>query len=178
MWDFGVLGHLCSQNDVITSWLRLTATSNCFLHPYQTYTKYLSTLICCPWAYGSSLKYLYPHYLAIFWGSGSLVESKWCHYIMVDWQPPQTASCIHIIHIQSVWTHWYAVHGHMAVVSNTYTHTTWVRFWGSGSLLVESKWCHYIMVEAESHLKLLPASTLYTYKVFEHIDMLSMGIWQ
>ena len=26
--DFGVLGHLCSQNDVIMSLLRLTATSN------------------------------------------------------------------------------------------------------------------------------------------------------
>ncbi len=32
--DFGVLGHLWSQNDVIMSWLRLTATSNCFPHPY------------------------------------------------------------------------------------------------------------------------------------------------
>jgi hypothetical protein len=32
--DVGVLGHLLSQNDVITSWLRLTATSNCFPHPY------------------------------------------------------------------------------------------------------------------------------------------------
>ncbi len=36
--DFGVLGHLWSQNDVIMSWLRLTATSNCFPHPYWTYT--------------------------------------------------------------------------------------------------------------------------------------------
>jgi hypothetical protein len=27
---------------------------------------------------------------------------------------------------------------HMAVASNSYTHTTWFRFWGSGSL-VESK---------------------------------------
>ena len=34
------------------------------------------------------------------------------------------------------------------------------------------------MVEADSHLKLLPVSTFYIYKVFEHIDMLSMGIWQ
>jgi hypothetical protein len=34
------------------------------------------------------------------------------------------------------------------------------------------------MVEADSHLKLLPASTLEIYKVFEHIDILSMGIWQ
>ncbi len=32
------------------------------------------------------------------------------------------------------------------------------------------------MVEADSHLKLLPTSILDIYKVFEHIDMLSMGI--
>ncbi len=32
--DFGVLGHMWSQNDVIMSWLRLAATSNCFPHPY------------------------------------------------------------------------------------------------------------------------------------------------
>jgi hypothetical protein len=33
--DFGVLGHLWlwSQNDVIMSWLWLTATSNCFPQP-------------------------------------------------------------------------------------------------------------------------------------------------
>jgi hypothetical protein len=32
------------------------------------------------------------------------------------------------------------------------------------------------MVEADSHLKLLPKSILNMYKVFEHIDMLSIGI--
>ncbi len=32
------------------------------------------------------------------------------------------------------------------------------------------------MVEADSHLKLLPTSILDMYKVFEHVDMLSMGI--
>jgi hypothetical protein len=31
---FLVLGHMWSQNDVIMSWLRHTATSNCFPHPY------------------------------------------------------------------------------------------------------------------------------------------------
>jgi hypothetical protein len=33
--DFGVLGHLWlwSQNAVIMSWLRLTDTSKCLLHP-------------------------------------------------------------------------------------------------------------------------------------------------
>ena len=58
--DFGVLGHLWSQNDGITSRLRLTATSNCFLHSHETYTKSLSTLICCPLAYSSNLTQLYP----------------------------------------------------------------------------------------------------------------------
>jgi hypothetical protein len=43
---------------------------------------------------------------------------------------------------------------------------------------LESKWCHHVMVEADSHLKLLPPSILDIYKVFEHIDMLSIiGIW-
>ena len=32
------------------------------------------------------------------------------------------------------------------------------------------------MVEAESHLKLLPTSILDIYKVFEHINTLSIGI--
>ncbi len=36
---------------------------------------------------------------------------------------------------------------------------TWLRCWGYGSL-VESKWCRYVIFEADSHLKLLPASSL------------------
>ncbi len=105
------------------------------------------------------------------------VKMMWlCHGWV--WQPPQTASHIHIGHIQSVWAHWYAVHRHKILALHSYTHSTsWLRFWGSGSL-VELKWCHYIMFEAESHLKLLPTSILDIYKVFEHIDMLSIGIWR
>jgi len=34
------------------------------------------------------------------------------------------------------------------------------------------------MVEADSHLKLHPASNLDIYKVFEYINMLSIGIQQ
>jgi hypothetical protein len=33
------------------------------------------------------------------------------------------------------------------------------------------------MVEADNHLKLLSVYMLDMYKVFEHIDMLSIGIW-
>ncbi len=75
---------------------------------------------------------------------------------------PQTASRIHIKHIQSVWEHWCAVHWHTVAPSHSFTHPTLLRFWGSGSL-VESKWCHYVMVEADSHLKLIPASILNIY---------------
>jgi hypothetical protein len=39
---------------------------------------------------------------------------------------------------------------------------------------VDSKRCHYVMVEADSHLKLFPASILDIYTVSEHIDMLSI----
>ncbi len=132
----------------------------------------------CPWAYGSSLKQFYPHYLGQilgFWLTCGVKMMSLCHGW--GWQPPQTASRIHIRHIQCVWAHWYAVHGNMSVASNSYTYTTWLRFWGSGSL-AESKWYHYIMVVADSHIKLLPTSMIDIYKVFKHIGMLSMGIWQ
>ncbi len=176
--------------------------------------------------------YTHPTWLR-FWGSGSLVESTQCDYVMVEaashqkllltsildiykvfdqfnmlsmcikyqpytaiptlllgsdvgvlghlwsqndiiiiihhgwgWQPPQTISYIHIRHIQSVWAHWYAVHKCMLAVLHSYTHPTLLKFWGSGSL-VESKWCDYVMVEADSHLKLLPISILDIHKVFD-----------
>ena len=113
--DFGVLWHLGSQNDVILLYLRLAANSNCFPHPYYTYPKCLGTLICTLLAYSNSL--------------------------------------------------------------TRYTHTTLLRFWGSGSL-VESKWCHYVLVEADSDFKLLPTSILDKCKVFEHSDMLFIDIQQ
>ncbi len=46
---------------------------------------------------------------------------------------------------------------------NSFTHSIRLRYWVSGSLLEESTWCHYIMVEADSHLKLLPQSILDIY---------------
>ncbi len=90
-----------------------------------------------------------------FWVTCGVKMMSLCHGL--GWQPPQTASCIHIRHIHSVWAHWYAVHGHTIAALHSYTHPTWLIFWGSGSL-VDSKWCHYYMVEADGHLKLLPAS--------------------
>ncbi len=159
---FGVLGHLGSQNDVIISWLRLIATSNWSPTFILDIYKSLNTLICCPWAYGSSLKQLYPHYLAQnlgFWLTCGVKTIALCHWW--GWQPHQIASHIHIRHIKSVWEHWYAVYGHSAAALNNYTHLTWLRFWGTGSfVLVESKLWHNVIVEADSQLKLHPTSIL------------------
>ena len=98
--------HLWSQNDVIMSRLRLIATSNCFPHPYWTYTKVLSTLICYPWAYSISLTELYPHYFLAqileFWVTCGVKMMPLCHGW--GWQPPQTASHI-ILDICKVFEH-------------------------------------------------------------------------
>ncbi len=138
----------------------MTATSNCFPHPYKTYKKWLSTLMCCPLAYSSSLTQFYPPYLAQILGYMVTCGVKMMHFCYGwCWQPPQTASHLHIRHIQSDWAHWYAIHEHTVSPLHSYTHLAWLRFWGSGSL-VDSKWWDYDMVEADSHLKLLLTSML------------------
>ena len=42
--------------DVVVSWLRLQTPIDCIPHPYWMYTKCLSTLRCCGWAYGCIIK--------------------------------------------------------------------------------------------------------------------------
>jgi hypothetical protein len=103
-------------------------------------------------------------------------SQTYCLYIMVEADSHLKLLPTFILDIQSVWAHWYAVHRHMVAALHSYTHPTCLRFWGSGSL-VESKWCHYVMFETDSHLKLLPTSILDIYKVFGHIDMLSICVW-
>ncbi len=133
-------------------------------------------LICSSWEYSISLTQLCPPYFTQIlglWVTCGVKMMSLCHGW--GWQPPQTASHIHIKHIQSVWAHWDAVHRHTVSALHSYTHPTLLRFRGSGSL-VESKWCDYVFFEADSHLKLLPTSILDIYKMFEHIEMLSIGI--
>ena len=173
---FAVLCHLWSQHDVIMSWLRLTATSNWFPHPYYTYTKCLSTLICCPLAYSSSLKQLYPSYLAQilgFWVTCGVKMMSLRHGW--GWQLPQTTSHILNTHMQSVWPQWYAVHWHPVAAIHSFTHINTLRFLGSGSLVWS--WIDGIM-SCWGWQPPQTASCIHfrQYKVFEHIDMLFIGI--
>ncbi len=100
---------------------------------------WLSTLICYPWAYSISLTQLYPPCLAQIlglWVTCRVKMMRLCHGW--DWQPPQTPSHILIRPAKSIWAHWYAVHWHMVAALPNFSHPTWRRFLGSGSL-AESK---------------------------------------
>ncbi len=91
------------------------------------------------------------------------------------WQPPKTASHIHIRHIQISWTHAYAVHGHTLAAIFTYTHPAWAGIWTSrGNLwsqnhVITSWFWGWQTPQTASHI------ILEICKEFEHIHMLSIG---
>jgi len=57
---FWIIGVWLSPSDVVISWLRLQTPMDCIPHPYHMYHQSSSTLICCEWAYGSTLTLLRP----------------------------------------------------------------------------------------------------------------------
>ncbi len=93
------------------------------------------------------------------------------------WRPPQTASHFHSGHIQCVWAHWYAIHGHTISALYSYTQpTSWLRICSSGAL-VESKmmWlCHGLGWQSPQAYSPLHIRHI---QLFEHIDMLTIGLW-
>ncbi len=93
------------------------------------------------------------------------------------WQPPQTASHIHMRHDQSVWAHWYAVHRHMVAALHSYTHSTWLRFLGSGSL-VESKyvimsWLKLTATLIASHIHIRHITSVWAHWYVVHVHTVS-----
>ncbi len=92
------------------------------------------------------------------------------------WYPPQTASQIQARYIQSVWAIDMLYQGHMGARLYRYSGQVGQRFWTFGSL-VEWEWCHYIMVEADIHLRLLPTSILDIHNMFEPLVCCLKGIW-
>ncbi len=92
------------------------------------------------------------------------------------WYLPQTASCIHIRPTQSVCIICLLSQRSMGASLYHYTGQDGPTFGDSGSL-VEWKWCHNDMVEADIHLRLCHTSTLDIYKVFEPLVCCLKGIW-
>ncbi len=93
--------------------------------------------------------------------------------------PPQTASHIHIWHILNVWGMGMLSQGHMSAPLYHYTGQGCPQFWDFGSI---EEWddaigCHYIMVEADIHLRLVPISMWDIYNVLESLVCCLKGIW-
>ena len=128
--DLGILGHLWSGNDTITSCLRLTSTSDCVIHPYWTYTKWLSQCNSVSRAYGCSLITFHsPSWPQIwgFWVAYGVEMMPLCH--VWGWHLPQTLSYIHIRHIlQSVWVFSVLSQGHMGA-SLSFHRPSWSQIW-------------------------------------------------
>jgi hypothetical protein len=122
----------------------------------------------------ASHSYTHPSWLR-FCGSWSLVESTWCNYIVVEANSHLKLLLASISDITKGLSTLICCPLAYGSSLTQYTHPTWLRFWGLGSL-AESKWWSCVKADADSHIKLLPAFILDMYKVFEHIDMLSIGI--
>ena len=91
-----------------------------------------------------------------FLGSGSHLESKWCHYVMVDTDTHLKLLPTSILDTHNVFHHIDMLSIDMHKQTYTVIPTLIVSDLRVLDPLVESKWCHYVMVEANSHLKLLP----------------------
>ncbi len=91
------------------------------------------------------------------------------------WQPPQTSSHIHIRHIQSIWAHWCADNKHMVAALHSYTHPTWLRCWGSGSLvesndvIMSSLWLTAIPTASHIHIRHIQSIWAHWYAIHGHI---------
>ncbi len=111
-----------------------------------------------------------------FGKSGSLVEWKWCHNIMVEadihLRPLHTSK----VDICKVFKPLVCCLKVVCVHPYTVTPAMLAPDLGSRSL-VEWKWCHNVMVEADIHFRLLHTSILDIYKVFETFVCCLKGIW-
>ncbi len=175
--DLGSQGHLRRQNIIITSCLRLISISDHFIRPYKTYKKCLSHWYAVSRAYGCTLVPLHRPNWPQIWGFCPLWTVKkvplrhgW------GWYPPQTASHILIKHLQSVWAIGMLSQRHIVAPLYRYTGKVGPRFGKSGSL-VEWKWCHNVMVEADVHRTLFHTSILNIYEVFKPLVCCLKGVW-
>ena len=51
-----ILVHCWAANDTIVQWLRFLPNMEWFPHPLPTYARWLTSFICCGWAYGSIIR--------------------------------------------------------------------------------------------------------------------------
>ena len=122
-WKTGVS---LSPSDIAMWLLRLQEASDCIPHQYHMYKKCFSILICCEWAYGSTLTLLCLCRLGIDFGKIGVGLSP--NDVVMWWLRLQTPmDCIsHQFYIfRSVIAPWYAVNGHMCPPLHYYACAGW-----------------------------------------------------
>ncbi len=144
------------------------------------YTKCFSTLICCGWAYGSTLTLLCLCRSGLILGDIEVDLSP--SDDVISWlrlKPPWSAFHIHIGCIQSVLAPWYAMNGHMGPPSHCYACACWGWIFGDNEVdgRPELEWWCNVMVDAQTPRGVHSISILDVCKVFWHLGMLWMGIW-
>ena len=97
---------------------------------------------------------------------GSVVEStSWCHDVMIEdvnhcrllpTFTPDMQKGFELLSMLSICTWW---------LLTLLQWQSWPRYWQFW-IIVESKWCHDIMIEAVHHHRLLPTSILDIYSVY------------
>ncbi len=111
--------------------------------------------------------------------SGSLAKCKWSHNVMVEADINFSMLQTSIADICKVFEPLVCClksQGHMGAPLYHYNGQVSPRFGDLGSL-VEWKWCHNVIVEADVHLRPLHTSMVDIFKVFESLVCCLKGIW-
>ncbi len=149
--------------NVMVEKLRLQQASNWIPHPYWMYMKCFGTLICCVWAYGSTLTVTV---ICLCTGCGVDLP-KWYCYVMVEATTGFRLDFTSILDVYKVFwkvlVRWYGVYGHMGspltltVIRLCRSVGGFMGFAGRP----EQVWCHnHVMVEVTTCFRLDPISIL------------------
>ncbi len=150
-----------------------------FQYPLPTYDeRWLTSFICCGWAYGAIFCPLPPLELSQIW------EVFWNYMVIAGlqltplcngWGSNPTWNGSHISShdkLQMLWL-WMGIWSHHQANFNK----NWEVFWNSGSLL-GCKWHHCAVAEALTQHGMVPISPPNKCKMVDNLHMLWMGIWR
>ena len=162
--------------------MRLRHVRGC--HPPQTASHIHVRFIQIVWVFGMlslghmGAPFLYHSTVQVgprFGDSGSLMELKWCPYVMFEADIHLRPLPTSILDIFKVFEPLVCCLKGIWCTLAPFQWPSWPQVWEFwfAYIVMEWKWCHYNIVEAAILFKLLPASILdIIYKVFDNIGML------
>ena len=140
-------------------WLRLSSRMEWFPHQLKTYTRWLTSIICCGWGYGAPTMLLPPHLRDWIWKVGwnhrSLLGVKWYHHAVVETLISHGIIPTSILSMYMLWMGIWSPHH---AVTTTLAGPDLEVSWNHRSLL-GVKWYHHAVVEALISHGMIPTST-------------------